>query len=148
VIAWIALDDITVANGAMKVIPGSHRRGFLPWYKVPGETHHTRVRPEFVEEDKAVHAEVKAGSALVFHQLLLHSSDQISSGAPRRAFRASYQGCDQILAPRGIPLVVRGGSPESFAARFPNRPSEVAPQKKKPLFRRAINRLGRVLADF
>ncbi|MEY3234305.1 MAG: hypothetical protein RL230_1576, partial [Pseudomonadota bacterium] len=31
-IAWMALDDVKIENGAMKVIPGSHKLGFLPWF--------------------------------------------------------------------------------------------------------------------
>ena len=42
-IVWIALDDVTVDNGALKFIPGSHKNGFLPYHRVKGQTHHTRL---------------------------------------------------------------------------------------------------------
>ena len=45
VIAWMALDRITEENGCMYAIPGSHRDGYLPWYKVRGQTHQASRRP-------------------------------------------------------------------------------------------------------
>jgi phytanoyl-CoA hydroxylase len=144
-IAWIALDDATIANGALKVIPRSHRQGFLPWHRVEGETHHTRVNRECVDDSTATYAELKAGDVLIFHQLLLHSSDEIDVPQPRRAYRISYQGFDQIYTPRGTPLVVRGGSPESLAARYPqiyNPQAETNGAGRGGLVRRIIHSVG------
>lgn len=148
VVVWFALDNVRQANGAMKVIPGSTKNGFLPWCRVEGETHRTRVQPQFVNEEDAIYAELDAGSALVFDQLLLHSSDEVRSGDPRRAVRVSYQGFDRIITPRACPIVMRGGSPESLAARFSRRADEAAIKPPpKNIVRRAINRLGRILTQ-
>ncbi|WP_286885406.1 phytanoyl-CoA dioxygenase family protein [Aneurinibacillus sp. UBA3580] len=117
-IVWIALDKITKDNGCLKVIPGSHRLGFLPWHTVKGETHHDRVNKEYVDESKAEYVELEVGDVLIFHMLLLHSSDEVHTDVPRRAFRISYQGFDQIYSPRATPIVVRGGKPKSLASRF------------------------------
>ncbi len=94
-ISWVAMDDVTIDNGAMKLIPGSHRKGFLPMYRVKGETHHDRIKPEYIEEDKAQYVTMQAGDALLFNQLVVHSSDLVNSTKPRRAFRASYQSFEQ-----------------------------------------------------
>lgn len=139
-IAWYALDDVRVANGAMQVIPGSHKNGFLPWHHVPGETHHTRLNLDGVDVETAVPVEVKAGSVLIFDQLLVHGSKKINSTEDRRAFRASYQGFDQVFTPRGTPIVLRGGSPNSLQNRYPNPHVEPVPEPQpEPTF---INRVG------
>jgi len=75
--AWIALDDATVENGCLWIIPGSHQRGVI-LRRVLGRN------PEFAEpdtldlsgygEDRAIPVEVKAGSVVFFHGYLLHSS--------------------------------------------------------------------------
>jgi phytanoyl-CoA hydroxylase len=75
--AWIALDDATVENGCLWVLPGSHRRGVL----YPDRDHHD---PRFdceVEaydfphrDEDAVAVEVPAGSVVLFSGYLLHMS--------------------------------------------------------------------------
>lgn len=75
--AWIALDDATVENGCLWIIPGSHQHGVI-MRRILGRN------PEFAEpdtldvvgygEDRAIPVEVKAGSVVFFHGYLLHSS--------------------------------------------------------------------------
>ncbi len=100
-IAWIALDDINPGNGSLRVIPGSHKMGFLPYVNIPGETHHTRLDPSSIPDQEVEAVEMKVGDVLIFHQLLVHSSERINDPQPRRAYRVSYQGFDQIFTPRG-----------------------------------------------
>lgn len=147
-ISWMALDDVKIENGAMKVIPGSHKLGFLPWFQVPGQTHHTRVVLDGVDTSKYVFVELNAGDVLIFNQLLLHSSDRIASTKPRRAFRVSYQGFDQVFTPRATPVVVRGGLPESVSKRYNKpyvkpAPVEAAPAApEKGYLKKVINHIG------
>jgi phytanoyl-CoA hydroxylase len=75
--AWIALDDATVENGCLWVLPGSHRRGVL----YPDRDHHD---PRFdceveaydfpYRDEDAVAVEVPAGSVVLFSGHLLHMS--------------------------------------------------------------------------
>ncbi|MFD1256166.1 phytanoyl-CoA dioxygenase family protein [Mucilaginibacter terrae] len=153
-IAWIALDDVLIDNGAMKVIPGSHKNGFLPWFTVPGETHHTRLKLDGIKLEDYIFAELEAGDVLIFNQLLLHSSDRIVSEKPRRAYRISYQGFEQIFTPRSTPFVLRGGLPESIRQRY-NKPYEKpqpapapAPQPKKNIVQKVLNKVGKRLQRF
>lgn len=152
-IAWIALDDVKIENGAMKVIPGSHKQGFLPWFHVPGQTHHTRVVLDSVDTTKYVFAELNAGDVLIFNQLLLHSSDRIISTKPRRAYRISYQGFQQVFTPRGTPIVLKGGLPESISQRYNKAyvkpepvvaaaPVDTTPPKQKSYLHKVINHIG------
>jgi ectoine hydroxylase-related dioxygenase (phytanoyl-CoA dioxygenase family) len=74
---WIALDDATVENGCLWVLPGSHRRGVLypdreqddPRFDCSIEAYDFPYRDE-----DAVPVEVPAGSAVVFNGYLLHRS--------------------------------------------------------------------------
>ena len=152
-IVWIAFDNVTIENGAMKVLPGSHKLGFLPWYHVPGETHHTRLQLEGVDTEAFEHTIMNAGDVLIFHQLTIHSSDRIASTQPRRAFRYATQGFDAIFTPRAVPVVLRGGRPQALTTRFP-KPYEApqapvpVPQPPPPSFlRRAIRAVGRRMAN-
>ena len=77
VTAWIALEDATVANGCLEVLPGSHRPSIL-W---PMRRHNN---PELDRAEEAygfahdtalaVPLEVSAGSVVFFDGYLLHSS--------------------------------------------------------------------------
>lgn len=147
-IAWIALDNVNVGNGALKVIPGSHKLGFLPFHTVEGETHHTRLNLDGINLDNYTFVELEAGDVLIFNQLVLHSSDRVDVKEPRRAYRISYQGFGQIFTPRATPVVLRGGSPEALENKFnqPYHNPQVAQQPSKPnLVRRAMHKLGRYL---
>ena len=91
--AWVALSDITVAGGAMRFVPGSHRWGLID----PGN---------FSEKDEATaiaalplpegerwreHAAVMpAGAASFHHPLTLHGSGANHAAAPRRAIAVHY----------------------------------------------------------
>lgn len=81
--AWIALDDATVDNGCLWVLPGSHRSGYL----YPTRPHGTDVYDwaeqafdgqdaEFTSFDDhgPVPVEVKAGDVVFFNGHLLHKS--------------------------------------------------------------------------
>jgi ectoine hydroxylase-related dioxygenase (phytanoyl-CoA dioxygenase family) len=75
--AWIALDDATVDNGCLWVIPGSHKPGIL-WEQ---EWHGDRRFDCALESrgfpytsDDEIPVEVKAGSIVFFNGYLLHRS--------------------------------------------------------------------------
>ncbi|GAB4461207.1 MAG: chlorinating enzyme [Anaerolineae bacterium] len=99
--AWMALDDATVENGCLWVIPGSHRPGVL-W---PLEA---QQKPEFdcadeahgfpYSDDDAIPVELKAGSAVFFNGYLLHRSlpNQAKSGY-RRALVNHYMSASSLL---------------------------------------------------
>ena len=75
--AWMALDDATVKNGCLWVLPGSHKLGVL-W---PQRKH---LDPRFDctheswnfpwEDESSIPVEVKAGSIVFFNGYLLHRS--------------------------------------------------------------------------
>ena len=77
VTAWVALDDATIANGCLKVLPGSHRPAVL----FPMRRHNdpdldrAEVAYGFPQDPRdATPIELKAGSVVFFDGYLLHSS--------------------------------------------------------------------------
>lgn len=98
---WIALDDATVENGCLWVIPGSHKHGIL-W-----PTHHQKdQRFDCTEEafnfpyrdEDAVAVEVKAGSIVFFNGYLLHRSlPNVARSGYRRALVNHYMSAESML---------------------------------------------------
>jgi len=87
VTVWTALDPATIANGCVKVIPGSHKLGLLSAY---GHTITPEQEQEYYSEDKALYLELEPGEAVLLHNWLLHSSDVNKTARPRRAFSVCY----------------------------------------------------------
>ncbi|HVF09418.1 MAG TPA: phytanoyl-CoA dioxygenase family protein, partial [Abditibacteriaceae bacterium] len=74
--AWVALDDATVENGCLYVIPQSHRMGYLyPQYphERPGEWDFAPQSYGF-DDSGAIPVEVKAGDVIFFNGYVLHCS--------------------------------------------------------------------------
>jgi chlorinating enzyme len=93
VTAWVALSDSTAANGAMRVIPGSH--------KLEQVGHRDTFNPENllsrgqevmvdVDEREAVMLELAAGEMSLHHVRLIHGSDPNPSDLRRIGFAIRY----------------------------------------------------------
>jgi ectoine hydroxylase-related dioxygenase (phytanoyl-CoA dioxygenase family) len=98
---WVALDDATVDNGCLWVLPGSHRPGVIypnrehedPRWDCTAESYGFPYR-----DADAVPVEVKAGSAVVFNGYLLHRS--LPNTGPRgfrRALVNHYMSASSLL---------------------------------------------------
>lgn len=104
--AWLALDDATVENGCLWVLPGSHRPGVI----YPDREHDDERFDCAVElfdfpyrDADAVPVELKAGSAVVFNGYLLHRSLPNSGRHGfRRALTNHYMSAQSLL-PWGPP---------------------------------------------
>ena len=99
--AWIAMDDATVENGCLWVIPGSHRHGVL-WPQ------HQQRDPRFdcggeattfpYSNDDAIPVEVKRGSVVFFNGYLLHRSlPNYAPGGFRRSLVNHYMSAESLL---------------------------------------------------
>jgi len=84
----IHLDDCTVRNGALRVIPFSHREGVIDLRNGLGE----RLADEFI-------CEVQKGGILLMKPLLLHSSRRSDNQTNRRVIHIEFS--DTAL-PRGL----------------------------------------------
>ncbi|MBI4553635.1 MAG: phytanoyl-CoA dioxygenase family protein [Candidatus Latescibacteria bacterium] len=101
----VYLDDSTVENGCMQVVPGSHKLGLL--------THEERRQAfgrflpgYFQPREDAVPLEVKAGTALFFGPLIIHGSDANRSPHHRRACTIAY-----VATGNGDPMPILRGRP-------------------------------------
>lgn len=98
---WIALDDATIENGCLWVIPGSHRHGVI-W---PQHEHDDRRfdcsgesgQYPYTDED-AIPVEVPAGAIVFFNGYLLHRSlpNRKTSGY-RRCLVNHYMSASSLL---------------------------------------------------
>ena len=95
---WLALNDATVENGCLQVIPGSHRKGLEPHCP----TAQSLTIPEkLLPLDRATPLPLKAGSALLMHQQTIHSSlDNVTDDQVRISLDLRYQPIGQ---PTGRP---------------------------------------------
>jgi hypothetical protein len=98
---WIALDDATVENGCLWVLPGSQRPGILyPTQEQADPRFDCTIEAyDFPYTDSdAVPVEIPAGTALFFNGYLLHRSLQNSGKhGYRRALANHYMSAESLL---------------------------------------------------
>lgn len=96
---WIAVDDATVENGCLYVIPGSHKTGYL----YPQRPHDNPDEFDFAPESHGfddsveVPVEVEAGTVVFFHGHLLHRSKRNRSQGYRRVLVNHYMNAYSLL---------------------------------------------------
>jgi ectoine hydroxylase-related dioxygenase (phytanoyl-CoA dioxygenase family) len=97
--AWIALDDATIANGCLWVIPGSHRPGYLYPQRAHDNADEFDFAPESFgfDESAAVPVEVPTGSLVFFNGYLLHRSHRNRSEVYRRVLVNHYMNAWSLL---------------------------------------------------
>ncbi|SDT22132.1 phytanoyl-CoA dioxygenase family protein [Microlunatus soli] len=104
---WIALDDATVDNGCLWVLPGSHRRGVLYPDRVqndPGfDCSIEAFNLPYADQD-AVPVEIPAGAAVIFNGYLLHRSLRNSGRhGYRRGLANHYMSAESLLPWQALP---------------------------------------------
>lgn len=114
---WMALNDSTIANGCVHIVPGSHHTLLNP------EAGAGFLTPEMIDKLVAEHTpeplELKAGEAALLHNWMLHSSEDNQTEVPRRAFSVCYQDADTVSASgTTFPILFGEGAlePETVAA--------------------------------
>jgi hypothetical protein len=97
--AWIAIDDATIDNGCLWVVPGSHRNGYL-WPAGPhgnADEYDTSDQAYGFDDSKGIAVEVKAGSVVFFNGYLLHRSLKNRTNGYRRALVFHYLNAWSLL---------------------------------------------------
>lgn len=80
---WCPLDDATVANGTVRVLPRTHLGGILTHERAGADL-------QVVTEDLGVVIEAKAGDVVAFSSRLLHATGANRTDEPRRVYLAQY----------------------------------------------------------
>lgn len=110
---WTAVHDATIANGTIRLIPGSHN-SVLEHTRDPQSDHHIRCYPA---ETKAMPVELKAGGAVFFCYGLAHATganttDRDRAGAAFHFLNQAATGPDYFSTQSGVYHPVLTG-PES-----------------------------------
>jgi hypothetical protein len=74
---WLAIDESRVENGCMRVIPNTHRQGALEHVtetNPEGLVLDRGLKPEFVDESRAVNCELQPGDCSFHAPYLIHGS--------------------------------------------------------------------------
>ncbi len=106
----VAVDDATLENGCMRVLPGSHTRDW------PIQAPHNPLLPEgLVPDADLLDVPQPAGSALIFHSGLMHGSGDNGTALPRRLLIFSYHPEWHVTEPdkRNKPLRQAGQAHEA-----------------------------------
>ena len=97
VASWTALERVTVENGCLVVVPGSHRGELREhanpeWEWVNGGYFGVKDVGDALEA--RVHLEMEPGDTVFFHPILLHGSGRNRTRGFRRAISAHYTALD------------------------------------------------------
>ena len=86
---WVPLRDVSTTDGAIEVIPGSHRWGLLEVEEIPNPRRFSIIDSR-VSEPETVTMDLHFGECAVFSQMLVHRSGRNSSGRPRLSLQLHY----------------------------------------------------------
>lgn len=108
------IDDSTMENGCLQMVPGSHR-GRLLEHEREGKVFGRFLPGYFQPREDAVAVAIRAGSAVLFGPMIVHGSDANHSDRERRACTVAYnvpgngQGrCRETLRSRATAGAARG----------------------------------------
>ncbi|MBT06588.1 MAG: hypothetical protein CMM32_06695 [Rhodospirillaceae bacterium] len=116
--AWTALDDVTLENGCLWVVPGSHLGGALPHSEVwmVGDREDMHVPEEIIDRGAEQPILLKAGDVSFHHGLLLHRSGPNQTGNRRRGLATHYMSARSRWVGEALPKpfypLLRGKSHE------------------------------------
>ncbi|UVI30864.1 phytanoyl-CoA dioxygenase family protein [Paenibacillus spongiae] len=92
---WVALDDATVENGCVRMLPGTHHQ-LLPHREFEGNQRYGLLE-EDVDAGREVAVEIKAGSAMFHHSLTVHRSFPNLGDQGRRGLVTIYMPADAVF---------------------------------------------------
>ena len=81
--AWLAIDEVTVENACLRIIPGSHRQSLPHIRALDGMAFGKMADPASFDQSKEVIMELQPGEFFLFSERLLHSSRKNRSNKRR-----------------------------------------------------------------
>jgi hypothetical protein len=134
VTVWLAIDDVDVENGAMKLFTGTHLLGRIPFEWVTDEedgvlNQHVHSPERYGQPVSVV---LKAGQISLHTDMLLHGSQPNPSNRRRcgltlRYFPADVRGSEPDSAPG---IIARGVDPDGYWQPMPRPEGEAIPPRK------------------
>lgn len=111
VTVWLAVDSATETSGAVKVIPGSHRRFFGDWKRSIRANLEEQGGLNGVDLSDAVFLELLPSEFYVFHSWILHGSGPNISDNRRAALNMRFAAPGGEVEPQFEYLPLRNASP-------------------------------------
>ena len=113
VTAWVALSDVTTANGCMKFVAGSHTESIAEHVDTFADDNLLSRGQEIaveVDEDEAVHVELNPGEMSLHHGQLIHGSSPNGTDGRRigLALRYIHAGMRQDSAEKPYARLIAG----------------------------------------
>lgn len=96
---WLALDDSTLENGCMGVVPGTHKNGFSEYENVDKQsnTFDKEIKPEQVDLEKVVWFELNKGECSIHDGRIIHGANANTSTKRRCGYTMRYFSLDMKL---------------------------------------------------
>ena len=135
VTVWLAIDDADAANGAMQVIPGSHRHAQVAFQPSAAEENNVLNQTVVNAErygDPPVTLELQAGQMSLHTDWLLHGSEPNNSSRRRCGLTLRFVSADVRAYKewnRHGSVICRGSDPSGHWANYPRPTGEEIPQK-------------------
>lgn len=115
--AWVALDDATIENGCMHMLPGNY---------TPLRHHHTtdcEIVANRIDKSRAVPVELRAGGVIYFTAMIPHQTPANRTPYRRRALQFQFRGISTREVSRqefGKMFAEADGSPATCALAYEN----------------------------
>ena len=90
--AWVALDEVTVENGCMYVVPGSHKLGAVDHSEawMVGERKDMKIPDAAIDRERERPVTLRAGGCSCHHGLIQHRSGANRTRSFRRGLATHY----------------------------------------------------------
>ena len=100
---WLAVDESTIENGCMRVIPGSHRkfRAHIDAYQAVDRAQNvfsSRIPPEMIEEERAVNLDLAVGECHFHDAWTIHGSNPNHSEKRRCGYTMRYMPANAVMS--------------------------------------------------
>lgn len=130
---WIAIDDVDVENGAMKLFPGTHHLGRIPFEWVSDEedgvlNQHVHNPEQYADP---VSVELNAGQISLHTDMLLHGSQPNPSNRRRCGLTIRYMPVDVRTADpdSAAGIIARGHDPAGYWQPIPRPQGDQIPPR-------------------
>jgi hypothetical protein len=117
---WVALEESSVENGCLRVIPGSHRGKQLHEHLHEDRTDLTlqqRMADGTFDEDEAVDIELQPGQMSLHDVYMIHGARANTSGRRRTGVALRYMPSTSLFDRNLRPVDGQSGVPVNFAQR-------------------------------